>query len=369
MGVSNIMRIAIIGAGLAGLSCAHELQRLGQVATIFEQKDRVGYPFSETNIYMKLMHRPIPDILDYFKEKYELSLTPMTRMKELYLHGSERTAHIKGDLGYFMDLSNSEKSVHSQILKELKCPIVFETKADYGKLAKEFDHVIIATGVVYNNVAKELGLWEDEFSFRCRVGAVTGSYQPNTLIAWRDRNVSLTGYAYLCPLSDKRAKLALILPGEIEKRDIDVYWGRFLDTAKIDTAPLEYADINVPTGKVKNNILGKYLLVGDAGGFLEPFLGLGGLAAIETGIIAARSIVYNLDFNKEINLFRLKRERLSAIKRTADKVGNGLFNLIVATENLPGIKQLIYKSSLELLELAGLTFQISERVLSKSKKK
>jgi len=36
------MRVAIIGAGLAGLSCAHELERYGVSPVIFEKNSYIG---------------------------------------------------------------------------------------------------------------------------------------------------------------------------------------------------------------------------------------------------------------------------------------------------------------------------------------
>jgi monoamine oxidase len=36
------IRVAIVGAGLAGLACAYELKRKGVIATLFDANDRVG---------------------------------------------------------------------------------------------------------------------------------------------------------------------------------------------------------------------------------------------------------------------------------------------------------------------------------------
>ena len=35
-------RVAVVGAGISGLVCAHELQRRGAQVTVFEGSDRVG---------------------------------------------------------------------------------------------------------------------------------------------------------------------------------------------------------------------------------------------------------------------------------------------------------------------------------------
>jgi len=41
-GGGNAARIVVVGAGLAGLTCAYRLRQAGRIATIYEASDRVG---------------------------------------------------------------------------------------------------------------------------------------------------------------------------------------------------------------------------------------------------------------------------------------------------------------------------------------
>lgn len=56
------MKIAIIGAGLSGLSCALELERNGIIANVFERDSSTGWPFSEVGFWPEILLRDYGDI-------------------------------------------------------------------------------------------------------------------------------------------------------------------------------------------------------------------------------------------------------------------------------------------------------------------
>ena len=59
------MKVAIMGAGISGLSCAIILERNGIEPTIFEKRGRVGDRFINSEAMFDILNRPIKDCLSY----------------------------------------------------------------------------------------------------------------------------------------------------------------------------------------------------------------------------------------------------------------------------------------------------------------
>lgn len=73
----DIIKIAIMGAGLSGLTCAITLERHGISPVIFEHKKTVGDRFVNGEILLSLLNRPVFDSLAYFSEQYGIFYIPL----------------------------------------------------------------------------------------------------------------------------------------------------------------------------------------------------------------------------------------------------------------------------------------------------
>ncbi|MCB2801561.1 NAD(P)-binding protein, partial [Listeria monocytogenes] len=73
-----VVRIAILGAGISGLSCAFRLEQLGFQGEIeiFEEKGGIGVGTVYAEFISEMFHRPLRDILTYLNHKYSLYLRP-----------------------------------------------------------------------------------------------------------------------------------------------------------------------------------------------------------------------------------------------------------------------------------------------------
>ncbi|HRS22041.1 MAG TPA: NAD(P)-binding protein, partial [Clostridia bacterium] len=64
------MKVAIMGAGLSGLSCAKYLEDHNIEPVIFEKRERVGERFPNMEAIIQMVHRPLKDPLIYINKKY-----------------------------------------------------------------------------------------------------------------------------------------------------------------------------------------------------------------------------------------------------------------------------------------------------------
>ena len=62
----TILKVGIIGAGLAGLSCAFELEKFGIIPVIFEKKSSLGQNMNFNSIQMNLFDMGLKNPVKYF---------------------------------------------------------------------------------------------------------------------------------------------------------------------------------------------------------------------------------------------------------------------------------------------------------------
>ena len=70
------MKVAIIGAGLAGLSCAYELQKQGFMPDIFEKTTLIGENMELPVILLRMFETPIRDPIKFLKKEFGMQLIP-----------------------------------------------------------------------------------------------------------------------------------------------------------------------------------------------------------------------------------------------------------------------------------------------------
>ena len=76
------MKVAVIGAGLAGLACALELEKHGIEPVIFERKDRVGEIYPHVAALMQIFRRPVKYPLQYLSKNYGIELKPINPLRD-----------------------------------------------------------------------------------------------------------------------------------------------------------------------------------------------------------------------------------------------------------------------------------------------
>lgn len=355
------MRVAIIGAGVSGLACAHELERHGIMPDIFEQQRRVGDPFNHVAVVLQILHRPVKDQLKDLRENYHISLRPASVLKKITMHTPKVTGSVYGNLGYLLLRGQSENAVTSQLLKQVKSPVYYNTRGDYEKLAREYDYVVVATGG--SEITSILGCWEDVSLNWVMGSTVLGSFDPNAMMMWLNTEYAGSSYAYLTPFNRKSASLVLIV-SNAKREEMGYYWKKFWQIEGFDYRVASLWDLEHVSGYVYPHQVGNILFVGNSGGFLEAFLGFALYSGLVSGVLAARSIAGGRDYESCLRQLVANSKFSVTLRRELNRLTNKGFDHLVALLTTPGIKQLVYNTNLDFIKTSAVLLDIVERARS-----
>lgn len=345
------MKVAIIGAGFAGLTCAYELEKYGIKPVLYEKNNFIGEAYEHVTAILEIVHRPIKDIVDYLNQDLGIYLKPVNPVDTLIHNSPNNRAIMKGNFGYFYKRGREKTSVKNQLFSKLKnTKVILNEMADYKKLSKKYDHVVVATG--NPNFTEELGCWQEWFVSMEKVAVVTGDFNPKAIVMWINNDYAKNGYVYLVPFNEKKAYIIMVLPCVTEEQ-IDPYWNVFLNTENIKYKIIEEYNLKHNAGLVYPHRVQNIHFAGAAGGGIDPFLGFGQLNAIKTGIMTARSIVKGKNYEKLIKKVIKNNEYSYEFRKAFNRMSNKDYDLLISLLDLPIIKHLMYNTQINVLKLGG----------------
>ena len=334
------MKVAIIGAGVSGLACASKLKNSGILPTIFEARGRVGDAMC-SSISLRLFTRPFHDYFHYINKKYGLELKPLYQIKKIIMHSSEKSISICGKLGHSIKRGIDPFSMENQIAAAAGVDILFDRYMEISDLIKDFDKIVVATG---NNVITEkLGAWSDTFNAMARYATVLGDFDTGTVEIWFDTRYARNTFCCLIPVSSREANIVLCV-NDIPSREIDIYWNEFLKIEKIKYQVIEVRDGVHKCGLVNPYNMGKVYFTGNAAGLTDNFVGFGMFNAIESGLLAARAIAENLDYNKLILPISKNVAAIGEFRKAIDPFDNKNYDTLLSLLNFPLFKYFIYNN-------------------------
>jgi len=347
------LKIAIVGAGLCGLSCALELERNGLIADVYERDSSLGWSLPIMGFWPEILLREYGDILKYLREGFKINIKPVTQCSNIIMKSPKNMVEINGSLGYPILRGKSPDSVENQVARLLEnTPVFFNCNADYKELSDKYDRVIIATG--NDSAARELGLWEDKGIIHIIGGIALGSFRPDSSTVYFNTEYAGTGYGRVAPFSRTQATIDLYAIGR-SQQELPGLFDRFLSYEGLDRLEFLYRVIppSFIAGKVKKFVTGNIYLSGRSAGLTERLLGVGGVGAILSGVYAARAITQNLDYEAHMKRLASWSESISIFRDIVNKFENDDFDRLLAAVDKPGIKQLIYNTHIDFAENVG----------------
>ena len=343
------MKVAIIGAGPAGLACAYELEKHGIAPDLYEKRHRPGDMFDHCAAVLNLLTRP-DDPLQYLEKHFGLKIRPIGIIKKIDMKSPRKKVTVKGNLGYFFMRGQNQSSVENQLHKKIQKPLITNTSADYIDLAGHYDYVVVANGGY--NASRIEGIWSVIFKTKLVGCTVIGEeFDLHTLKMWMDTRYSKKSYAYLCPMEKKRAFLGLVV-NDVSVDEARDYWKLFWEMEQHPYQQINEIVVEHNAGFVYPHQVGNLLFTGIAGGFLEPFLGFGLFPALKSGILAGRAIATGQSYEKLLIQQKQDMQHSLILRDLMNKADNKSFDRMMSILSVPGVKQFTYNTNIDVIRFS-----------------
>ncbi|TGB01461.1 FAD-dependent oxidoreductase [Halobacillus salinus] len=354
------MKIAIIGAGLAGLCCAITLEKNGLEVDVFEKREIAGDRFTNAEAMFSMTQHPVDDAVKYLSETYGIHLKPSSNIQKLLCYSKNELGELDGKLGFINMRGKHPDSYESQLAAQLKTDIQYHHNVSYDDISKEYTHVVLATGDPLDT--KKLQPYDVAFRATFRGALIEGEFNQTEAHAFFNYDIAPKGMAYLLPHSDTTASLVNVYPQypDTEGYDKEKLWEkcfeeccRRLDQDFTITSNFSLKDYII--GKAESSRIGNTFFVGNCWGSITPAFGLGQFESMLTGIYAAQDIAGLGDYDKLTKHLSQGYHDSLTLRRTLEKLDNDQLDLVTKSINNKFAEELITNKHINLFKMIGRT--------------
>ncbi|MEM4972441.1 MAG: NAD(P)/FAD-dependent oxidoreductase [Candidatus Hadarchaeales archaeon] len=333
-----VVNAAVVGAGVAGLTCAIFAAKGGAEVTVYERRYKIGFPVRSTGgIAKHYLERSGVG----FREDFAY---PLYRAIVASPSGYTYEFEMKGDvIGYVIDHGEFEKYLYEKAL-EHGVRVMTGMKVDerlIRQLISTYDFVVGADGP-YSTVRRFLGIPDENpldmhKGYEVWVDGLTDTVfpvPPNSILIWFNNDIAPRGYVWFFRYKDI-IKVGLGVPvahPEDPKTILERNSSRIFPNGM---SPINRIGGVIPTPPpLESVVYGNVALVGDAGNLINSATGGGIHMALFSGRACGESIAqgslrgYSRWYDER---GRPLLQRWYRVKQMIYSMDNGDFDSLVST--------------------------------------